>query len=184
MKAERKDNMAKVFGESGKILPPAPDAPVANLFMVEAANGKHYYAYEFPHPSVAATVVLFNTSKNSFLLVKREFNPYKGCFAFPGGFLDVGKEEIEDAAVRELREETGIVLDRSVLQLIDVRSHPKRDPRDHIFDIAYFATVDHAEAIAGDEVSAYKWAHQDEIDGLALAFDHDVLWSRVKSRFL
>ncbi|MEM8487622.1 MAG: NUDIX hydrolase [Bacteroidota bacterium] len=176
--------MTKEFGESGKILPPAPGAPVANVFMVEAVNGKQYYAYEFPHPSVAATVVLFDISKNSFLLIERDINPFKGCFAFPGGFLDVGKEEIEDAAVRELYEETGIRLDRSKLQLIDVRSHPKRDPRDHIFDIAYFATVDHADAIAGDEVSAYKWAQKDEIDALALAFDHDVLWGRVKSRFL
>lgn len=184
MDAARQDNLNKTFGDTGRILPPAAGAPDANLFMVEAANGKQYYAYEFPHPSVAATVVLFDKSRGALLLIQRDINPFKGSFAFPGGFIEVGKEEIEDAAVRELFEETGILLDRAKLQLIDVRSHPKRDPRDHIFDIAFFASVDHAEAKAGDEVAAYKWAHRDEIDRLPLAFDHDLLWERVKARFV
>ena len=184
MESDKRRQVEDEFGGTGKLLPAAPDAPPANLFMVEAKTGQQYYAYEFPHPSVAATVVLLDLSRNAFLLVKRDIEPFKGCFAFPGGFLDVGQEEIEDTAVRELHEEAGVILDRAALQLIDVRSHPQRDPRDHVFDIAFFADVAHTEAIAGDEVSVYKWATTEEIDELPLAFDHDLLWSRVKERFL
>ncbi len=184
MESDKQRRVEREFGSTGKLLPAAHDAPPANLFMVEAKTGKQYYAYEFPHPSVAATVVLLDLSRNALLLVKRDIAPFKGSYAFPGGFLEVGKEEIEDAAVRELYEEAGVTLDRSTLQLIDVRSHPQRDPRDHVFDIAFFASIARTEAIAGDEVSVYKWATAEEIDALPLAFDHDVLWSRVKARFL
>ena len=184
METDKEEAFREEFGHAGEILPPLPNAAGGNAFRVQTKNGKTYFAYEFPHPSVAATVVLYDLSKEAFLLIKRSGNPFDGFFAFPGGFLEVGEEEIEDAAVRELYEEAGVVLDREKLQLIDVRSHPSRDPRDHVFDIAYYAEMDAVEAIVGDEISAFKWAGVDEIDNLPLAFDHDVLWERVKARYL
>ena len=172
------------YGATGDLVPPERDAPDANVFRVRARDGKLYYAYEFPHPSVAASVVLYDEQKDAFLLIKRSTSPYFGYYAFPGGFIDVGREEIEDAAVRELSEEAGVHISRDVLQLIDVRSSPERDPRDHIFDIAYYACVSGVAARVGEEVSAFVWAGADEIDTLQLAFDHAVLWERVKARFL
>lgn len=184
MASEKEDLFFKEFGRTAEILPPSPDAAGGNVFMAKAQNGKSYYAYEFPHPSVAATAVVFDTARDAFLLIKRSTHPFYGYYAFPGGFLEVGREEIEDAAIRELREEAGVQLDRNDLHLIDVRSHPERDPRDHIFDIAYFAKSEHIQAKVGEEVSAFIWAKREEIDALKLAFDHDVLWANVKSRFL
>lgn len=184
MSKDHTEAFREEFGHRGEILAPLPNAAGGNAFRVRTQNGKTYYAYEFPHPSVAATVVLYDVSKQAYLLVKRSNDPYAGHYAFPGGFLEVGEEEIEDAAVRELFEEAGVTLEREKLELIDVRSHPSRDPRDHVFDIAYYAEEEDVEALVGDEVSAFLWASADEIDDLPLAFDHDVLWIRVKNRFL
>lgn len=184
MAKQPEEQIWEKYGETARLLPPAPGEPRANVFRVQAKDGKLYYAYEFPHPSVAASVVLFDVSRRAYLLIKRSTNPFFGYYAFPGGFIDVGKEEIEDAAVRELYEEAGVVLSRNRLQLIDVRSSPDRDPRDHIFDIAYYAEVEDAEAKVGEEVSALEWLPAEEIDKIQLAFDHQELWEQVKARFV
>ena len=184
MSVDKENTFVREFGTTAEILPPLPDAASGNVFMVKARNGKSYYAYEFPHPSVAATVVVYDVQKDAFLLIKRSTNPFYGYYAFPGGFIEVGKEEIEDAAIRELREEAGVYLERENLELIDVRSHPQRDPRDHIFDIAYFVRSENVQAAAGDEVSAFAWASVEEIDEMNLAFDHDKLWANVKAQFI
>ncbi len=178
------DQIHEKYGETARLVPPAPGEPRANVFRVEAKDGKLYYAYEFPHPSVAASVVLFDRSRQAYLLIERSTHPFFGYFAFPGGFINVGQEEIEDAAVRELWEEAGAEISRDMLQLIDVRSSPDRDPRDHIFDIAYYAEVQDVEASVGEEVSALAWFRAEEIDKLQLAFDHKLLWERVKARFV
>jgi 8-oxo-dGTP diphosphatase len=170
------------FGERADVLPPEPGAPVGNVFRVRAADGAVYFAYRYPHPAVAASVVVYDRSRDAFLLIRRRYEPFAGCYAFPGGFLEVGRERIEETAARELREEAGVVIDPSELALIDVRSDPARDPRDHVFDIAFFVSIPHAEAAALDEVSAYRWATASELDTLPLAFDHDALWRKVKER--
>ncbi len=184
MSDQREEKIYEKYGTTGKLVPPAPGEPKANVFRVEAKDGKLYYAYEFPHPSVAASVVLYDLSRQAFLLIKRSTHPFWGYYAFPGGFIDVGREEIEDAAVRELHEEADVKISRDILQLIDVRSSPDRDPRDHIFDIAYYAEVQHAEARVGEEVSDLAWLQAEEIDKVDLAFDHKMLWERVKTRFI
>ncbi len=184
MDREERESFVASIAQSAKILLPLPDAAGGNVFRVRAGDGKIYYAYEFEHPSVAASVVLYNRKKQAFLLIERATDPFNGYYAFPGGFIDVGKEEIEDAAVRELFEEAGVQISAKDLQLIDVRSHPNRDPRDHIFDIAYYAETEDAKALVGDEVSAFAWVPAEKLDGLQLAFDHQILWERVKDRFL
>jgi 8-oxo-dGTP diphosphatase len=72
------------------------------------------YGYEYPKPSLTATVVLYDFCTNNILLVKRKEEPEKDKWAFPGGFLDVYKETIEDTACREVREETGIHLKKMI----------------------------------------------------------------------
>ncbi|MDZ4698610.1 MAG: NUDIX hydrolase [Rhodothermales bacterium] len=169
------------YGDRAEILPPEPDAPKGNAFRVRAADGDIYYAYRFPHPAVAASVVVFDRSRGACLLIQRSFDPFKGYFAFPGGFLDVGRERIEETAARELLEEAGVTVDPAELKLVDVRSDPQRDPRDHVFDIAYFIAVDRVDASALDEASDYHWATPAELDALPLAFDHAELWKHVKA---
>ena len=79
-----------------------------------------------------------------------------------------------------MREETGVEIGRENLTLIDVRSAPDRDPRDHVFDIGFFAQVERAEARALDETTGIAWATPEELDSMALAFDHAELWKAVK----
>lgn len=183
MKKEPRE-VIQSLAQHAHILPPEAGSPPANLFRVEGADGKIYYAYEYPHPAVAATVVLHDTDRNAFLLILRAHEPFYNHYAFPGGFLEVGKESIEETAVRELEEETGVRLSTHELTLVDVRSHPLRDPRDHVFDIAYYARAKQVEAAALDEASAYRWMTANELGTIQLAFDHKVLWERVSSRFL
>ncbi len=167
------------------LLPPESGSPPALAFRVQTGDGKVYHAYEYPHPAVAATVVLHDVNRGAFLLVRRAREPFAGCFAFPGGFLEVGLERIEETAARELFEETGVEVDPDALRLIDVRSDPRRDPRDHVFDIAYYIERENVEAEALDETDAIHWATPEELDkGLPLAFDHSELWRNTRTRYL
>ncbi|MCX7011644.1 MAG: NUDIX hydrolase [Candidatus Sumerlaeota bacterium] len=159
---------------------PAEGLPRAVLYRLRRAGGAPLYCYEFLHPALAATVALFDREREAFLLALRERAPYAGCYCFPGGFIQAGREDIYEAAARELREETGARVARERLQLVDIRSRPDRDPRDHVIDVGFYAEVDRVEAEALDETSAIRWAKAEEMDSLPLAFDHAELWAHVK----
>ena len=159
---------------------PAEGLPAAVRFRVHRDSSQALYCYEFLHPALASTVVLYDRQRDAFLLAQRAHDPFAGHFCFPGGFIDVGRESLEEAAVRELREETGVEISREQLQLVDIRSRPDRDPRDHVVDVGYYAEVDHVEAVALDETAAIRWARAEELDQLPLAFDHADLWAGVK----
>jgi len=169
-------------GKSFLLEPVSPDEglPPAVLCRLRQADGKALYVYEFLHPAVAATVAVFDRSRGAFLLIRRERAPFAGAYAFPGGFIDVGREDIYQTAVREAREEAGVQLAREDLVLVDVRSRPDRDPRDHVFDIGFLAEIDRAHAQALDETTDIRWASPREIDALELAFDHAEFWANVK----
>ena len=68
------------------------------------------------------------------LLIRRKHDPYAGCYALPGGFVEIG-ETVEAACRREAREETGIEVGE--LRLVGVYSDPSRDPRGHTVSVAY-----------------------------------------------
>ena len=70
------------------------------------------------------------------VLIKRKNPPYKGQFALPGGFVDIG-ETVEQATIREAKEETG--LDINITRLLGVYSDPLRDPRGHTISICFMA---------------------------------------------
>ena len=119
-------------------------------------------------PTLTTDCVVFN-AKGELLLVKRGNEPFKGAYALPGGFVDVG-EEVEAACRRELKEETGVEAGKDLI-FFGVYSDPKRDPRGHTVSIAYLVLVDNAVAEAGDDAAAVEWVKN--FSALDLAFDHD-----------
>jgi 8-oxo-dGTP diphosphatase len=106
-------------------------------------------------------------AKGRVLLIRRARPPFKGCYALPGGFVDVG-ETVEAACRRELMEETGVKVGR--LRLVGVYSDPGRDPRTHTCSIVFLARVARAAARAGDDAAAAAWVA--DWSKLDLAFDH------------
>lgn len=130
---------------------------------------------DYPRPSVTADVIIFTLRENDLhvLLIKRGHSPFEGMWAIPGGFVDIG-ESLEEAALRELEEETGV---RDVyLEQLYTFGDPGRDPRGRVITVAYFALVP-ATAIhprAGDDAAEARWWSVCDLP--PLAFDHaDIL---------
>ena len=117
-------------------------------------------------PLVAADAVVFDEASR-VLLIRRKYPPFHGQFALPGGFVEIG-ETTEAAALRELKEETGI--EGSSPRLIGVYSAPNRDPRQHTVGIAYLVQAKSFEVRAGDDAAdahfVANWQQEQ------LAFDH------------
>src|SRR5215510_14636253 len=103
-----------------------------------------------PKTPLLATDCVVLDAKGRVLLIRRGNPPFKGKYALPGGFVDVG-EAVEDACRRELLEEAGIRAGR--LELVGVYSDPKRDPRGHTCSVVYLARVKRATARAGDDAA-------------------------------
>jgi len=136
----------------------------------------------FKKPRIAASVAIFAKKDNQILLIIRLTEPFKNKYAFPGGFLDVDKEDLYDTAVRELAEETGFSINKDNLVLIDVRSNPKRDPRGHIIDVGFLAIVENPYIIPSITAEAKSfWISLDELEKLEFAFDHDVFAANIKN---
>ena len=113
------------------------------------------------------------------LLVRRGNEPYKGCWALPGGFMEMD-ETIEHCAVRELQEETGIVVSEDMIRLIGVYSAPGRDPRGRTVTAAYRIDVaDNIVATAGDDAAEVRWWPLEELP--PLAFDHNEIITAAQS---
>ena len=130
------------------------------------------YVYEYPRPSVTADTVLFAKKDEQIfvLLIQRGNEPYKGHWAFPGGFLNMD-ETLPRCAERELEEETGIVL--TGMKLVGIYSDVERDPRGRVITAAYTAMTTMPEAKAADDAAAAKWWPLNALP--ELAFDHDVI---------
>ena len=128
------------------------------------------YTYDYPRPAVTADSVVFCNGSDglSVLLIERVNDPFKGCWAFPGGFMDM-EENAEDCAKRELKEETGMEV-RS-LEYLGTFSEVNRDPRGRTITIAYYAVVEKSDVIGADDASRAKWFPIDSIP--SLAFDHE-----------
>ena len=128
------------------------------------------YCYKYPHPSVTADCVIFGFDGVSIkvLLIQRGIEPYKGKWAFPGGFMQID-ETVEECARRELEEETGLQ-DASVEQFYTF-SDVNRDPRERVITVAHYALVRLSEVKGGDDAASAQWFAESEIP--SLAFDHD-----------
>lgn len=122
---------------------------------------------DFKQPGLAADCVFFD-SKDRLLLVRRKHPPFEGYYALPGGFIEMG-ETTEQAALRELKEETGI--DAAIAKLVGVYSDPKRDPRGHIISIVYLVHAPDCEPRAGDDAAEAEFVS--DWRNKRLAFDHE-----------
>jgi 8-oxo-dGTP diphosphatase len=126
------------------------------------------YTYEYPRPSVSADIVVVDLKKRSLLLIRRKKDPFAGGWALPGGFMDMD-ESAADAAIRELKEETG--LDVSRVQQIGAYSEVDRDPRGRVVTVAFYATASESDDFAAaDDAEDAKWFSIDDLP--ELAFDH------------
>jgi 8-oxo-dGTP diphosphatase len=130
---------------------------------------------DHPQPSLAVDCVVFDP-QGRLLLIRRKNPPFQGQYALPGGFVDCG-ETTEQAAARELSEETG--LQAVKLSLIGVYSDPKRDPRKHIVSVAYLVRVSDFAPQAGDD--AAQAAFITDWEGQELAFDHNKIVSDARA---
>ncbi|MCT4614161.1 MAG: NUDIX hydrolase [Marinifilaceae bacterium] len=143
------------------------------------------YCYEYPRPSLTTDCVIFGFDglNINILLIQRGGEPFKGKWAFPGGFVDMN-ESTEEGAKRELFEETGI--DNVFIEQLYTFSDVNRDPRGRVISVAYYALVKSSDynLIAGDDAAKAKWFKLDEVP--SLAFDHDMILrvahSRLKSK--
>lgn len=105
-------------------------------------------------------------------MIKRKYDPYKGSWALPGGFVEWG-ETVESAVVREVKEETGLEVD--IIELVGVYSDPGRDPRGHTVTVCYLTRKIGGNLKADTDASIAQHFKKDEILKLKLAFDHDVI---------
>ena len=138
------------------------------------------YTYKYPRPAVTADVVAITKEEvPKVLLIQRGFEPYKGCWAFPGGFMEMD-ETTEECAIRELQEETGLKLD-SMVQ-VGAYSKVDRDPRGRTITIAYLAIVDkQLSVIAQDDAAMAEWFSIKNLP--TLAFDHNEIMTDAISMY-
>ena len=131
------------------------------------------YQYKYEHMAVTTDCVIFTYEdwKLKVLLVRRGGEPYKGQWAFPGGFLKMD-ETAEQGALRELREETG--LQPSAIGQLGVFSDVHRDPRERVITIAWYALVKPSEVVGGDDADEAAWFPVDNLP--PLAFDHQSIF--------
>ncbi|MEX1059873.1 MAG: NUDIX hydrolase [Methyloceanibacter sp.] len=121
-----------------------------------------------PKTPALTTDCVIRDSEARVLLIRRKNEPFKGAYALPGGFVDIG-ETVEAACRREVLEEAGLVVGE--LQLIGVYSDPRRDPRGHTVSIAYMTLLPQAPSPkAGSDAEAADWVK--DWRALELAFDH------------
>jgi len=131
------------------------------------------FTYDHPRPMLTADAALFrlNGEKIEILMVKRGRPPHKGSWVLPGGFVDID-EPLEAAAVRELREETGIKNIPFMVQ-IGAYGNPHRDPRGRVVSVAYAGIVPAkgAKPRAGDDAAEAQWFPIESVPD-RIAFDH------------
>ena len=138
------------------------------------------YSYDYPRPAVTADIIILKTidKQNFVLLIERKHEPFKGMWALPGGFLNMD-ETLEEAALRELQEETGI----SGVQLTQFHSFSKvnRDPRHRTITTVFtgFAN-ENTVPEAGDDAANVKWFASDALP--PLAFDHGEILEMAKKK--
>ncbi|MGW1101350.1 NUDIX domain-containing protein [Streptomyces antibioticus] len=116
------------------------------------------------------------TPDGQVLLIERDWPPYKGRWALPGGYVDPTDADSREAAARELDEETGLRLDPEQLHPVGRWDQPGRDPRGRFITDAYFAVVPAGTPVtAGDDARSARWWPLDNLPE-PLAFDHaDIL---------
>lgn len=129
------------------------------------------YSYERHHPAVTTDIVIFTIRDEQLklLLVRRAREPFRASWALPGGFVAID-EDLEDCALRELEEETGVT--GVYLEQLHTWGNPGRDPRERVISVAYYALIpsDRLRVRPASKVDSVAWFGLDTLP--ALAFDH------------
>jgi len=136
------------------------------------------HCYDYPRPAVTADIIILKKSidQQFILLIERKHPPFEGMWALPGGFMEMD-ETLEAAALRELREETGI----TGVELKQFRTFSKvdRDPRHRTITTVFIGfTDDTISPVAGDDAANLQWFSTDKLP--PLAFDHGEVMDMVK----
>lgn len=139
------------------------------------------YTYDYPRPAVTTDVVLFtiDAERLRVLLILRGGEPFRGCWGFPGGFIELD-EDLIDGARRELAEETGVT--GVYLEQLYTFGTPDRDPRGRVISVVYYAVAPEGRVsvLAGSDAAAAQWFPVNELP--PLAFDHDKILAMAKVR--
>jgi 8-oxo-dGTP diphosphatase len=138
------------------------------------------FTYDYPRPAVTVDVVIVSTeARPRVLLIRRKHDPFAGHWAIPGGFVDEN-EALDAAARRELKEETGVEMDR--IEQLHTFGDPGRDPRGHVISVVYLARLDAAQVrpAAADDAAEVGWFALDKLP--PLAFDHARILEMVRKR--
>lgn len=154
---------------------------------------KPVHVRDFPRPAVAVDLVVFTVrARLELLVVRRGEPPFRGALALPGGFVRVGGdapskqgEDLDDAARRELTEETGLSPNDVFLEQLGAFGRAGRDPRLRVISVAYYALV-RPELVktvrGGGDAAAALWVPFDELP--ALAFDHEEIVRAAHARLV
>lgn len=140
------------------------------------------YEYDYPMFNVTADIAVLKMFNKVYkiLLIKRLNNPFKDCWALPGGYVEID-EEILDGAVRELREETSIIVAKDELIAIGCFDEINRDPRGRTIS-HFFVCRTNQEPIAGDDAKECAWFDLNDLP--ELAFDHKQMINKIKDDLL
>jgi 8-oxo-dGTP diphosphatase len=131
------------------------------------------HTYNYPRPALTVDCIVFGLDAElelKIMLIKRDISPFQGEWAIPGGFVRMD-ETLEQSALRELREETGI--HDVFLEQLYTFGDLERDPRDRTITVSYYALINlvEQEIQAATDASEANWFRISEIP--KLAFDHD-----------
>ena len=128
------------------------------------------FTYKYPRPAITVDIIVLRNS-TEILLIQRLNEPFKDGWALPGGFVDMD-ETLENAAVRELEEETG--LHGIDLKQFKAYSDINRDPRGRTISVV-FSGISNQEynAVAGDDAKNVQWFDINDLP--ELAFDHEMI---------
>ncbi|MCB9188323.1 MAG: NUDIX hydrolase [Flavobacteriales bacterium] len=131
---------------------------------------------------ISVDIVLFGYRKSlQILLIRRKFEPFKGEWALPGGFV-LEDESLEQAVLRELKEETGVEMALSRLEQIYTFGAVDRDPRERVISVAYIGLVnpDKFQLLADTDAADAQWFEL--VESPQLAFDHQEILDLAQKR--
>lgn len=133
-----------------------------------------YDPFDYPPVAVTVDLVALTIRDDALcaLVIRRGQAPYSGRWALPGGFVRPG-EDLDEAAARELMEETGVPIGRLHLEQLASYGAPQRDPRMRVVTVAYLVLApDLPRPAAGGDAAGARWAPVSELTATRLAFDH------------
>lgn len=120
-------------------------------------------------PALTVDAVIRHTD-GGVILIERGYDPFRGQWALPGGFVEIG-ETVEQACIREVMEETG--LEVKITRLLGVYSNPDRDPRGHTVSVVFMCETISGEPSGADD--AKQAVSFSDLENIQLAFDHEVI---------